>query len=67
MKKVVRKVDAAFSTGNTTSTKTALQKATVVLYKSASKGIIPKKRASRKVSRLTLKVNKLPKEGPVSI
>ena len=66
MKKVVKKVDLALSEKDAASTKTALQKAVVALSKSASKGIIPKKRASRKISRLTLKANKLSKEGPVT-
>ena len=36
-----------------------LKKATSIIQKSASKGVIPKKRAARKISRLTLQVNRI--------
>ena len=59
MKTAVKKVDVAFETKDVEATKVALKKAALMLSKTASKGVIPKKRASRKISRLTLRVNKL--------
>jgi small subunit ribosomal protein S20 len=59
MKTEVKKVRAAFSENNSETIKTTLKLATTSLAKTASKGIIPKKRASRKISRLTLQANKL--------
>lgn len=59
MKTEVKKVRAAFSEKNPEAIKTTLASAIASLSRTASKGIIPKKRASRKVSRLTLQANKL--------
>ena len=59
MKTAVKKVDVTLLKKDVASTQSALKHAVLMLSKSASKGVIPKKRASRKISRLTLKVNKL--------
>jgi small subunit ribosomal protein S20 len=54
----VKKVQAALSEKNAELAKTALKEATSSLDGAASKGILPKKRASRKISRLAARVNK---------
>ncbi len=59
MKTTVKKVDLAIVKKEPEAIKVALKVATSSLAKTASKGIIPKKRASRKISRLALRVNKL--------
>jgi small subunit ribosomal protein S20 len=59
MKTEVKKVRTAFSEKNPETIKTALKSAIASLAGTASKGIIPKRRASRKISRLTLQANKL--------
>ncbi len=59
MKTAVKKATIALSGKKTESVKVDLKNAISVLAKTASKGVIPKKRASRKISRLTLKANKL--------
>ncbi|NOZ87732.1 MAG: 30S ribosomal protein S20 [Deltaproteobacteria bacterium] len=55
----VKKVLAAISDGNKDSAKSALLAAESVLDKTARKGIIPKGRASRTISRLARKVNSI--------
>lgn len=57
MKTVVRKVDEAVAAGLVDEAKENLLKATSVIAKTASKGTIHKKTASRKISRLTKRVN----------
>lgn len=54
----VKKVQAALSEKNAEVVKTALKEATSFLDAAASKGIVPQKRASRKISRLAARVNK---------
>jgi len=54
----VRKVREAAAAGNPDDAKEALTSAVGKLYRAASKGVIPKKRASRLVSRLTKLVNR---------
>ena len=54
----VRKVREAAAQGNGKEAQTALTEAVGRLYRAASKGVIPKKRASRLVSRLTKLVNR---------
>jgi small subunit ribosomal protein S20 len=57
MKTVVNKVDEAVAAGSAEAAQEALKKAISVVAKTASKGTIHKKTASRKISRLTKRVN----------
>jgi small subunit ribosomal protein S20 len=59
MKTVIKNLNAAIDSGNADDAKTALAAAVPVIAKTASKGTIHKKNASRKISRLTKKVNQL--------
>ena len=59
MKTAVRQVEEALSAGSEEQAKVALQNAIPLIYKTASKGTIHKNNASRKVSRLTRRVNKM--------
>ena len=59
MKNAIRKVNEALATGSEEAAKEALRFAIPVIAKTASKGTIHKNSASRKISRLTLKVNKV--------
>ncbi len=53
----IRAVDAAIANLSADEAKVALQTAIPVIQKVASKGVLHKKNASRKVSRLTKRVN----------
>lgn len=57
MKTSIKKVDEAVLAGSADAAKEALVTATSVIAKTASKGTIHKKNASRKISRLTKRVN----------
>lgn len=59
MKTELRKVNEAIVAGSEDDAKAALQSAISVIAKTASKGTIHKKTASRKISRLTKRVNKM--------
>ena len=59
MKNVVRSLNEAIDSGSVEEAKEALQVAVPVIAKTASKGTIHKKNASRKISRLTRRVNTL--------
>ncbi len=59
MKTAVRQVEEALSAGSEEQAKVALQNAIPLIYKTAAKGTIHKNNASRKVSRLTKRVNKM--------
>lgn len=59
MKTSVRQVEEALVAGAEETAKAALHAAISVIYKTAAKGTIHKKTASRKVSRLTKRVNKM--------
>lgn len=59
IKTLVKKVDAAVAAGNKAEAEEALKVVTSELSKAASKGIIHKNTASRKISRLSLAVNKI--------
>lgn len=59
MKTAIRQVEEALVAGSEEQAKAALQAAIPVIHKTASKGTIHKKTASRKVSRLTIRVNKM--------
>jgi small subunit ribosomal protein S20 len=59
MKNAIRKVNDAVVAGSQEEAKEALLKAIPVIAKTASKGTIHKKTASRKISRLAKSVNKI--------
>ena len=59
MKNAIRKVNEAVTAGSGDQAKEALLQAIPVIAKTASKGTIHKKAASRKISRLTRSVNKI--------
>jgi len=59
MKTSVDQLDAAIVDGSGELVSKALQKAASVIQKTASKGSIHKKTASRKVSRLAKRVNRM--------
>lgn len=59
MKTVIRSLNEAIETGSADDAKSALKTAVPVIAKTASKGTIHKKNASRKISRLTKRVNSL--------
>jgi len=59
MKTVIRQVEEALVAGSEDQAKVALQTAIPMIYKTATKGTIHKNTASRKVSRLTKRVNKM--------
>lgn len=59
MRNAIKAVDAAIATGSEEDAKSALSTAVPIIAKTASKGTIHKKNASRKVSRLTKRVNKM--------
>ena len=57
LKTDVRKVEDAISAGDKAAAKAALKAVEPVLARTAQKGVIKKKNASRKVSRLTARVS----------
>ncbi len=59
VKTYVKKVYAAVESGDKEAAAAALKNATVELDKAASKGVYHKNTTSRKISRLTLMVNKM--------
>ncbi|MBR6328639.1 MAG: 30S ribosomal protein S20 [Lachnospiraceae bacterium] len=59
VKTSVKKVYAAIETGDKAAATEALQNAISTISKAASKGILHKSTASRKVSRLSIAVNKM--------
>lgn len=59
MKTLIKNLNEAIEAGNGEEAKTALASAVPVIAKTASKGTIHKKNASRKISRLTKRVNQL--------
>lgn len=59
MKTAIRSLNEAIEAGAADEAKSALKKAVPVIAKTASKGTIHKKNASRKISRLTKRVNAL--------
>lgn len=59
MKNVVGKVEEAIGAGTEEQAREALQQAVSVIQRTASKGSIHKRTASRKVSRLTRRVNRM--------
>lgn len=59
VKNVIRKVNEAVAEGSAEEARAALKEAIPVIAKTASKGTLHKKTCSRKISRLTKRVNKL--------
>ena len=59
VKTVVKKVEAAIAAGDQAAAKDALQVAISNISKAANKGIYHKNTAARKISRLTVAVNKM--------
>ena len=59
VKTAIKKVDAAIAAKAQTAADSALVAAISEIDKAASKGVYHKKTASRKISRLTLAVNKI--------
>ena len=59
VKTAIKKVDAAIAAKDKTVADSALVAAISEIDKAASKGVYHKKTASRKISRLTLAVNKI--------
>ncbi len=58
-KRAVKEVRTAVSSNSADEARESLIRAVSVIQKTASKGIIHKKKASRKISRLARQVNKL--------
>lgn len=63
MKTVIKTLNEAIEAGSVEDAKSALVVAVPVIAKTASKGSIHKKNASRNISRLTRRVNALEAEG----
>lgn len=59
VKTMIKKVDAAIAEGNKDAAQAALKVAASEINKAASKGVYHKNNASRKISRLSLAVNKM--------
>lgn len=59
VKTAIKKVNAAIDAKDKAAATEALKAATIEIDKATSKGVYHKKNASRKISRLTLAVNKL--------
>ena len=59
VKTLIKKVELAIAENDKAAAEAALKTATSEISKAASKGIYHKNNASRKISRLTLAVNKL--------
>ena len=59
VKTYVKKVEAAIEANDKAAAQAALTEATGVISAAASKGVLHKNTASRKISRLSLAVNKL--------
>jgi small subunit ribosomal protein S20 len=59
MKNTIRQVDEAIAAGSIEQAREALKLAIPVIAKTGAKGTIHKKNASRKVSRLTKRVNSM--------
>ena len=59
MKNAVRQIEEALVAGSEEDAKSALQRAIPVISKTAAKDTKNKKRAARKISRLTKRVNKM--------
>jgi len=58
-KNVVKEVRSEIAEGSSEKAKESLKRAVSTLQKTASKGVIHKKKAARKISRLALQINQL--------
>jgi small subunit ribosomal protein S20 len=58
-KNVVKEVRSDISEGSTEKAKESFKRAVSTLQKTASKGVIHKKKAARKISRLALQINQI--------
>ena len=63
VKTVIKKVEAAVTSGNRDDAGKALLQAVRALNKAASKGVVHRNTASRNISRLTKKVNAVPPQA----
>jgi small subunit ribosomal protein S20 len=63
MRIFVRKVEEAIAAGDKAAAKAALDAAQPILMRTAQKGVIHKKSAARKVSRLTQRLKAMPARG----
>jgi small subunit ribosomal protein S20 len=61
MRTYVRKVEEALATGDANAAQAALSEAEPLVMRAAQKGILHKNNASRKISRLTVRVKALAK------
>ena len=59
VKTAIKKVDAAIAANDKAAASTALTNAVSEINRAASKGVFHKKTASRKISRLSIAVNKI--------
>ena len=59
VKKAVRDVRSAVTENSADNAQESLRKAVSIIQKSASKGAVHRKRASRKISRLSRQVNQI--------
>ena len=59
VKTTIKKVDAAIAANDKVAATAALTEAITAIDKAASKGVYHRKTASRKISRLTIAVNKI--------
>lgn len=59
MRQAIKAVRTAIAANNKSDAEAALKNAGPIIAKSAGRGVIPKGRASRFISRLTIAVNKL--------
>jgi small subunit ribosomal protein S20 len=59
MRTFVRKVEEAITAGDPTAADAALRQAEPLIMRAAQKGIVHKNTASRKISRLSVRVKKL--------
>lgn len=66
VKTILKKTESAIASGNREDAGKALIEAVKALNKAASKGVIHGNTASRKISRLTRKVNALPPQADLS-
>lgn len=60
LKSTVKKIEEAIAAGKRDDAMAAVRAAEPVLMRSASKGVIAKKAASRKVSRMVQRIKKMP-------
>ena len=63
MRTYVRKVEEALAAGDSAAAAAALKQAEPVMMRAAQRGIVMKNTASRKVSRLTIRVQALAKQA----